>query len=255
MNRRQYEILIYNDCLYRNMYRLDFHFHFLMLIKLSHRGSSTSPCWTSTRWLCPRSTPAGRPWWRRCSRLRQRTQKPSAGIFVTSTSSTGWLKIASRIRSRIWRKSLMRNSLLLFLFIPPASLNTCTWWTTCSGVQTIQKVNIVDIEWRSFSISFQERITRSLSSIPRRLWLFLTITLLLLWRVPGLRMRWWTLKQRKLILIRLTLLSATSTIIGVIASIWWRTAKGLTWGTPSRTPRSGLGKIQWSGRVPMCFTN
>ena len=26
MNRRQYEILIYNDCLYRNMYRLDFHF-------------------------------------------------------------------------------------------------------------------------------------------------------------------------------------------------------------------------------------
>ena len=34
MNRRQYEILIYNDCLYRNMYRLDF--HFLMLIKLSH---------------------------------------------------------------------------------------------------------------------------------------------------------------------------------------------------------------------------
>ena len=36
MNRRQYEILIYNDCLYRNMYRLDFHFYFLMLIKLSH---------------------------------------------------------------------------------------------------------------------------------------------------------------------------------------------------------------------------
>ena len=36
MNRRQFEILIYNDCLYRNMYRLYFHC-FLMSIKLSPR--------------------------------------------------------------------------------------------------------------------------------------------------------------------------------------------------------------------------
>ena len=142
LNRRQYEILIYNDCLYRNMYRLDF----LLLSdvdKLSHRvstGSSTSPSWTSTRWSCPRSTAAGRQWWRRCWRLRQRTQTPSAGISATSTSSTGWLRIASRI----CQKSGMGTSLILFLIIP--SLNTCTWWTTCSGVQTIQKVN-VDIDW------------------------------------------------------------------------------------------------------------
>ena len=115
----------------------------LMLIKLSHRvgtGSSTSPFWTSTRWSCPRSTAAGRPWWRRCWRLRQRTQTRSAGISATSTSSTGWLRIASRTRQKSW----MGKSLLMFLIIP--SLNTCTWWTTCSGVQTIQKVNI-DIDW------------------------------------------------------------------------------------------------------------
>ena len=50
-------------------------------------------------------------------------------------------------------------------------------------------------------------------------------------------------------------MSATSTITGVIASTWWRTAKSLTCNTPSTTPLFGLGKMQWSGRVPMCFTN
>ena len=50
-------------------------------------------------------------------------------------------------------------------------------------------------------------------------------------------------------------MSATSTITGVIASTWWRTAKSLTCNTPSMTPLFGLGKMQWSGRVPMCFTN
>ena len=32
-------------------------------------------------------------------------------------------------------------------------------------------------------------------------------------------------------------------------------ARSLTWDTPWRTPQSGLGKTQWSGRVEMSFIN
>ena len=135
MNKRQHEILIYNDCIYRNMYRSYFPSFYVWKILT---GSSTSLLWTLTRWSSHRSTEAGQPWWRRWRRCRQTTQRRSAGTSAMSTSLTGWPRSTMRKQKRSW----MGKSHPLLLTILLTSPNTCIWWTMCSGVQIIHKVII-----------------------------------------------------------------------------------------------------------------